>query len=109
MNGAVDWNTLQFMASTIVAVAVGVGAFVATVVWWIFNQVRAVDKALSALDKSLTLDISKSRHDLRNEMHKEATVNETSDEARRKEIADLATRVTRLEAKVLNGNHPVRS
>jgi hypothetical protein len=105
VSGPVDWTTLQFMASTLVAVAIGVSAFVATVVWWIFNQVREVDKALAALDKSFHVELANSRHTMRAEMQREAVANEQNDDARRKEISDLAMRVTRLEAR-LNGNHP---
>lgn len=105
MAATLDWNTAQLFVGAVLAVGLGVGGFVGTIVWWLASQVREVDRALALLDKALSQAIVTSRHDVTNKMQTEVGKTDIELEARRKEIQDLAHRVTRIEAR-MNGKHP---
>jgi hypothetical protein len=112
MEGSVTWETLTLL-STVVIFACGT---VVAILMWLYGEMRKRDvehsdlrvemmKAIAALDKSLSQQIIDSRHNIVAQMQREAVINDSNDEARRKECEALGNRLTRIEAR-MNGNHP---
>ena len=111
-----DWSTLYFVASAVVVFTLGIAGFVAQVLLWMHRQIREFDardaartrefdSRIALLDKTLSQQITDSRHTIMAAMQRESATNDLNDEARRKDCQDLSTRVTRIEAR-MNGNHP---
>ena len=102
MSEGVSWEEIRILGGVLIALGLGVGGFVATIVWWLANIVRANDKALVELREECSKMDAITRHALRNEMQREVSVNDANDEARRKEISDIIVRIVRIESR-LNG------